>query len=109
LHRARTPGRLKVGIQIWSAVEHIPDCFSQPASLVVIRQPFQPTPEGGQDRRRFLQTIFISLFVIVEMFSAIMLNFKELIAIDHVLNGGMGIVQYIGSIGEFHHDRTIEK
>ena len=65
------PAILKVGIQIRSAVERILDRFSQPAALVVTCQFFQPTPESGQDRRNFLQTVFMPLFVIVEMFSAI--------------------------------------
>ena len=51
------PAILKIGIQVRSAVERILDCFTQSAALVISCQFFQPIPEGGQDRRRFLQTV----------------------------------------------------
>jgi hypothetical protein len=80
------PTILKVGIQIRSAVERILDCFSKSASLVVACQFFQPTPEGGQDRRCFLQTICLPLLLRKAVFLAITFNFKELVAVDHALD-----------------------
>ena len=80
------PAILKIGIQIRSAVERILDCFSKTASFVVSCQFFQPTPEGGQDRRCFLQTICLPLLLRKAVFLAITFNFKELVAVDHALD-----------------------
>ncbi len=76
----------EIGFQIRLSVERILNSLPQTTALVVILQLIQPVPERSQNRRGFLQAVFVPLLCAVAVLPAIPLNGKKLIAIDNSLH-----------------------
>ena len=85
----------QIGFQIRPAVFCVCIGLAESALWVRILQALQPFPKCLQNGRRLFQAVRMPLFRCVGVFSAILLNCKQLVAVDYALHRRMRIVHLL--------------